>query len=405
MSGLIYYIAAAILWTGFAVQVPDLWRHRRDPLKRTLCAVVFLSGACFALGAPPTVALINRVSGITNAAAPLTYSVVNAFSAASLILIMYWRGGSPDRVRRIVHGWMIAYAAVICGQGVLFALGDTPVERRMDFDTFYASTPYIREMIILYLLAHMVAAFTTTILCWRWTRQVTGWTRTSMVMLAAGWLFTCTYSVVKIAALLARWTGRNWDTLSTSIAPLLVALGASLVSAGYILPLTGSRIDSLVALVRLRPLFRLLAGPGSSRYAVPIPWSAVGNVELQLTTRTTAIREGLKHLSNSGSLNGDVRSNAYRQALATGASVEEADAIGIAAMIAVAADTHASHSLSPTVFRLKDIPSDALEASGVGQRGLSVDMAQSSLVRFSRAVRTSIVHAAVQAQRTALQQP
>ncbi|MFJ8992065.1 MAB_1171c family putative transporter [Streptomyces sp. NPDC102279] len=409
MSGLIYYLAAAILWTGLAAQLPDLWRHRRDPLKQSFCAVILLSGLCFVLGAPPTVALVNGLTGIPNVAAPLAYATVTAFSAASLILIVHWRGTDPVRVRRTARAWLFSYLGVIAAQGVLFALGDTPVERRADFDTYYAATPFIREMIVLYLAAHLVAAVTTTVLCWRWTRQVRRWARRSLALLVVGWLFTSAYGVVKFVALTAHWLGHRWDGLSTSVAPL-VAVGACLVSAGYILPVVGPRVDSAITFVRLRPLFRLLAGPtGGRRFVAPLSWRTVGDVDLRLTARETAIRDGLKRLA--GQLDDQVRRCAYREALAAGFRAADAEVIGMAAMVAVAALAEAPSRAAETGtvgITVGDIDvvvsvSAFMRRSGTGTGAL--DTGQPSLLSLSRAVRTPIVDAAVQSRRTTVRQP
>jgi len=45
------------------------------------------------------------------------------------------------------------------------------VERRTDLDTYYASAPFIREMIVLYLVSYMTATAMTTLLCWRWAAR------------------------------------------------------------------------------------------------------------------------------------------------------------------------------------------------------------------------------------------
>ncbi|MFD5814767.1 MAB_1171c family putative transporter [Streptomyces sp. NPDC127038] len=405
MNGLIYYVAAAVLWTGLAVQIPDLVRHRRDPIKWTFCTVIFLSGLCFLLGAPPTVAMVNGVTGVPNMAAPLTYGAVTAFSAASLILIVQWRGSDF----RTARAWLFSYAAVILAESILFALGHTPVERREDFDTYYASTPFIREMIILYLAAHAVAALTTTILCWRWTRQVKRWSRASMVLLVLGWLFTTAYSIVKFVALAAHWLGHPWDGLSTRVAPL-IALGACLTSAGYILPVIGPRVDSTLAYVRLRPLFRLLAAPTKSpRPGTPPSWRTIGDVRLRLTTRETAIRDGLKRLS--GHLDDQVRQHAYREALAAGSSPAAADAIGTAAMIAVAALAEVPSPATPSgtlALVVGDIdlvvPMSGYVARSPSGGAPVVDTGQPSLLSLSRAVRTPIVDAAVQSRTTQVRQ-
>ncbi|MFD6919368.1 MAB_1171c family putative transporter [Streptomyces sp. NPDC059944] len=406
MSGLIYYLAAAVLWTGLAAQLPDLWRHWRDPLKQAFCAVIFLSGVCFVLGAPPTVAMVNGLTGIPNVAAPLTYGAVTAFSAASLILIVHWRGTDPVRVRRASRAWLFSYLAVIATLGILFALGRAPVERRADFDTYYASTPFVREMIVLYLVAYLVAAVTTTLLCWRWTRQVRRWTRGSLALLVLGWLFISAYGVVKVVALTAHWLGRGWDDLSTSVAPL-VAVGACLASAGYILPVVGPRIDSAITFVRLRPLFRLLAGPTSGRrFVAPLSWRTIGDVDLQLTARETAIRDGLKRLA--GQLDDQVRLRAYREALAAGFRAADAEVIGMAAMVAVAALAGAparaagSGTVGITVGDIDVVVSVGAVARRSASGTRTLDTAQPSLLSLSRAVRTPIVDAAVQSRTTAV---
>ncbi|NGO47217.1 MAB_1171c family putative transporter [Streptomyces ureilyticus] len=404
MDGLIYYIAAAVLWAGFAAQLPGLWHHRRDPLKRALCAVIFLAGGCFALGAPSTIAAINRLTGVPNAAAPVTYAALNAFSAFSLVLIVHWRGGDPDRIRRLSRGWLATYTVVIAVQLVLFAAGDAPFERRTTFDTYYATTPYIREMIALYLVAHMAAAFTTTILCWRWTRHITGWTRTALTLLALGWLCTSTYGVAKLVAVAARWTGHDWAALSTRLAPLLVAIGSALIAAGYIVPLLGPRLDSALALLRLGPLYRLLVGESGKRYQVALSWRSLGDVELQLTQRTTAIHDGLKRLS--AHFDPQVRARAYDMAIAGSHSPAEAEAMGAAAMVAVAAF---SATPRPEPHTTPTGPNRAAIEAVAALTGPAnsdpyadrptLDTDQNSLIRLSQAVGAPIVDAAVRAQR------
>ncbi|MGW0843325.1 MAB_1171c family putative transporter [Streptomyces sp. NPDC002787] len=405
MNGLVYFMAAAVLWTGFAAQLPDLWHHRRDPLKRALCAVIFLAGFCFALGAPPTVGFINRAVGVPNAAACVTYGVVNAFSAASLVLIVHWRGADdPARLRRVSRGWLLAYAVVIAVQTALFAVGDARVERLTDFDTYYADTPFVREMIVLYLVAHLVAAVTTTTLCWRWTLQISGWTSRALAVLAVGWLCNSTYGVVKMVAVAGRWSGYDWDPLSTRLAPILATVGAALTSVGYVLPLLGPRIDSLVAFLRLGPLFRLVGSRnGRNRRGALLSWRSLGDVELRLTHRATAIRDGLRDVSVH--FDETVRERAYRQALSLGSSISEARAIGDAAMVAVAAlsgGDDRTGGLDPAA--LDSVTRAAVAGVTAGYAGpvaggQTLDTGQPSLIRMSRAVRAGVVEGAVRAER------
>lgn len=135
MNGLIAYISCAVLWLGLVVKAPDLIRHRHDPYLRAICAVLGLAGLCFFLGSPPTVGAVNRLTGIPNLAAPLTYAAITAYSAASQILVALWRGGPG--VHRTARRWALAYAGVVLGIATLFVLGEAPVERRTDLDTYY----------------------------------------------------------------------------------------------------------------------------------------------------------------------------------------------------------------------------------------------------------------------------
>ncbi|GAA3052525.1 MAB_1171c family putative transporter [Streptomyces glomeratus] len=372
MDGRFYYLTALLLWSGLAIRIPRLRHSRLDPALVSLCAVVLAAGISFTLSAPASVAAVNHLTGIPNLAAPLVYTVVTAFSAACLVLIVHWRGGDPVHVRRVALAWLSAYAAVIVALWVLFAMGDAPVERRTDLDTYYATTPGLAEMIILYLVAHLVAAFTTTTLCWRWSRKVTGWSGRGLAFLVSGWLLNGVFGVVKLAAVVARWTGRHWDTLSTDLAPAVAAVAAALVTVGYALPLVGPRIESVTAYARLRPLFKLLVDPADRRYWVPLSWRSLGDIDLRLTQRETGIRDGISRLGPR--FDDRVRERAYNRAISCGASAPEAEAIGAAAMVVAA--TRAGTPGEP-------VPGTCVPTA--------LDGNLRDLVRVSRAVHTPIV--------------
>ncbi len=223
---MVNYASCAVLWLGLAAKAPDLVRHRRDPYLRAICAVLALAGLCFLLGAPPTVGAVNDLSGVPNLAAPLTYASVTAYSAAAQVLVVHWRGG--PRVRAVARRWMLAYALVVLGIAVSFALGDAPVERRTDLDLYYATTPFIGQMIVLYLLGHLTAVTVTTVSALRWARRVRGPLRLGLTVLGAGALCNAGYSLSKLAAVAARWTGRDWQVLVTDVSPAAAAGSAVL---------------------------------------------------------------------------------------------------------------------------------------------------------------------------------
>ncbi|MET9913929.1 MAB_1171c family putative transporter [Streptomyces sp. NPDC006476] len=260
MSGAINYISCALLWIALLFRLPDLARRRIDPSLRAIVAVLGFASLCFLFGAPPTVALINRLTGVPNIAAPLTYAAITAYSAALLILIACWRDGPS--MRRTTRKWIYGYAVVLAGIAVLFAAGSPAEERRTDFDTYFATTPWVAEMIVLYLLAHLTAVTVSATWALRWAREKEvrqrPWLRASLLTIGTGTVLSAGYSISKLAAVGARWSGRDWPQLGISIPPLFAGLGALLTVTGVLLPLAGHHFSSWGDFVRLAPLDAVL---------------------------------------------------------------------------------------------------------------------------------------------------
>ncbi|MGW5327062.1 MAB_1171c family putative transporter [Streptomyces sp. NPDC004014] len=256
MSGAINYVSCGLLWVGLLAKLPDLIRHRSDLSQRAINAVLAFASLCFLFGAPPSVGMINRVSGVPNLAAPLTYVSITAYSASLLILIACWRGGPA--VRRTTRRWMGGYAAVLAGISALFALGRTPQERRTDFDTYYATTPWIAEMVVLYLVAHLTAVTVSALWSLRWAFEAEvrerPWLRASLLTIGTGTVITAGYSVSKLIAVVARWWDRDWPVLATSVPSACAGLGALLTVAGVLLPMAGYHFSAWRDFFRLASL-------------------------------------------------------------------------------------------------------------------------------------------------------
>ncbi|WP_399884655.1 MAB_1171c family putative transporter [Streptomyces sp. BBFR51] len=297
MNGLINYISCAALWLGLVVKAPDLLRHRRDPYLRAICAVLGLAGLCFLLGAPPTVGAVNELSGVPNLAAPITYAAITGYCAASQVLVVHWRGG--PHVRRTARRWALAYAAVVLGIAVTFVLGDAPVERRTDLDTYYATTPFIAAMIVLYLLAHLTAVTVTTLTSLRWARRVRGGLRAGMTLLGIGSLCGAGYSVAKLVAVGARWSGHDWSALGTTVSPAAAGLGALVTVVGVLVPLVAPRAAEWRraerTYARLGPLERALDDL-LTRRALRLPRPRFASPGTRLVWRRTSIHNALGHL-------------------------------------------------------------------------------------------------------------
>ncbi|MET7829312.1 MAB_1171c family putative transporter [Streptomyces sp. NPDC005386] len=334
MNGQVNYISAAMLWLGLTIKAPDLVRHWRDPILRAICAVMALAGLCFTLGSPPTVGAINRISGIPNLAAPVTYASITAYSATSLILIVYWKGG--PRVGRVARFLAAAYGVVLIGITTLFAAGDAPVERRTDFDTYYATTPLIAAMIVLYLVAHLAAVVTTALWSLRWARQVQGWLRAGLLLLGTGTVVGAGYSLCKLTAITARWYGSDWAPLGTDVATGLAGLGALLTVVGILFPWIGPSVMTWLlpwqTYRRLAPLERELETVlARQNLRLPRPWPS--SPAALLIWRQTSIHNALNYLD---AFDRTVFETAHDQALAATGSPQQAQAAGWAAAITAA---------------------------------------------------------------------
>ncbi|MEU6369616.1 DUF6545 domain-containing protein [Streptomyces sp. NPDC046931] len=375
-----FYVAGGLLLLACLLKLPALVRARgRDWLLSSICALLLVGSGVLFTSAPQTIILVNRTTGVSNFSAPLVYCALTGFSAASVVLVLNWRGGTDKGRTRCLSQQIIAlYLLVWVLIVTLYALGDAPVERRTDFDLYYAGTPYIREMILLYLLAHGVASFTCSRLCWRWSRDVYGSMRIGLRALALGYLLHYAgYDGAKLVAIGVRWTGHDWGFLATGVAPSMGQPSALLVAVGFILPLVGRRSEDAVRYWQLGPLARAVgAVPGVPGLALlPLPWWTP-EFRLRLTQRQTYISDRI--VACRGHFDHRIRDEAHAAAVARGASAQDADIIAEAAMIAAAADTY----------------SDVGEDPPPGQATLGPPgppLTTGDLARLSRALRSRVV--------------
>ncbi|MEU6159862.1 MAB_1171c family putative transporter [Streptomyces sp. NPDC047130] len=348
MNDLSYYVPA------LAMTVPLVLKGRsaaswRDPLVRSVCALLLLTALAFAFAAPPTIVAVNRLTGVPNVSAPLVYALLTAVCAAGLVLIVSWRGGPPGVARRLTVRCTAGFGAVIAVMVVLFALGDAPVERLRDFDTYYATTPFLREMVLLYLLSLLTAGVAMNVLCLRWRRRVGGRPlRSSLLLIALGFGLCALYAVAKLVAVGARWAGGNLDGLSTWGAPALAALGGVLSAAGFALPLLWSLPARLLGDVwlawrsyhALTPLWRELrpvcAAGEEGRAAVRLGWWSPPS--LRAVRRQAEIHDALLVLCPH--FDPVVRERARAAAVASGAGAERAGAQADAVMVLEAVRAH-----------------------------------------------------------------
>ncbi|MFE9773767.1 MAB_1171c family putative transporter [Streptomyces sp. NPDC005931] len=333
-----FYLYGVMLLLVCAAKVPALLRRRHDPLLRAACLLLLAAGCLMILAAPRSIAELNRRTGIANFAAPVVYMTMTAFAGASLLLLINWRPAPAAQTRRYSRLCVGVYGLAILAIAVLFRAGSAPVEQRTLFDAYYATTPFIREMIVLYLVAQGVAMMAASVLCRRWSAEVRGSLRAGLLVLAVAYLLNVCYVVLRLVAVAARWAGHDLDFLVDEVSPRLSAPACLLGALGFTLPLAGPRVAQTVRVVRelrqLDPLWRALrdvSTPGAVR--APLCWWRNPPAVL-LTGRRTALYDAI--LALTPYCDPAVREAAHRAALNDGRGEADAAFAADAAMILAA---------------------------------------------------------------------
>ncbi|MEU1009765.1 MAB_1171c family putative transporter [Streptomyces sp. NPDC005890] len=333
-----YAVPAALLAVAFVIKLPLLRRAWQDPILRATALLLGIGAIVFASLPPANLHRINVLSGIPNFAGLWVYSLLTVYCGACLWLIITWREPpSAVRRRRTRLVWM-AYTVIIVGLWTTFLLGDHRVERTRDLDTYYAGTPWMREFVLLYLVAHLVSALVAAGMLWAWFREIEDtWLRRAVIFLQEAYALGLIFDLAKLAAIGARWSGRDWDWLSTYVAPPFAIAEAVLVAVGFLAGQAGPWAAEHRRLVRthrrLKPLWQTMltvtapAAPATGR---------VSGAALRLELRRAAINDGLLKLAPH--LSAHRRERTRQAAEAVGYPESAARGIAAAVDILVAAD-------------------------------------------------------------------
>ncbi|MGW6949391.1 MAB_1171c family putative transporter [Streptomyces xanthophaeus] len=337
-GGLLLYLPGFLMVLALLIKAPMLRRDWDQPLNRAACALLVVGAPINFLAAPPTISAVNRFTGVVNFSAPLVFCLATVFSGTCVVLVLQWRGGPAEAVRRATRLTAAVFGAATVAIVVLFLIGDAPVERLRDLDTYYATTPWIREMIVCFLVAHTVGTSALTHLCAKWLLRADRSLRplrTGLALIVVGGVLDLGYLAAKWASVAARWAGRDWVYLSTDVAPPMAAAAGMMVGAGFIVPLVGGSTAWLdySRYRRLTPLSKALRGfTASNARSVPLAWwSPVG---IRLIHRESLIDDGI--LALAPWFDPDVRAAAYEAARVQGMDGERAAVVADAAMLAAA---------------------------------------------------------------------
>ncbi|WP_228773853.1 MAB_1171c family putative transporter [Streptomyces sp. VN1] len=296
-----YIIPTLALSAALALRLPTLWRAgRRDPDVRATVLLLLWAAAVLVVITPVNIDRLNRWTGIANFSAPWAYSFLTAFCGTALTMIIRWSEPPSERRRRRMITIYWIYAGIIAGLWVTFLLADVPEPRIYDLDTYYASTPWMREHVLLYVLAHAASALVAASMLWRWFPEVNrGWIKSGVVCLQAGWALALGFDIAKLTAVIARWSGHNLDVLSTKVAPPFAMMEAMLVAIGFTIPQAGPALQTRLRngreYRRLANLWRTVrvtrSSAANARFGVLTPF------DLKLMQREQRIHDALRVLA------------------------------------------------------------------------------------------------------------
>ncbi|MFE7181570.1 MAB_1171c family putative transporter [Streptomyces erythrochromogenes] len=331
-------LPGSLMVLALLIKIPKLRRDWDQPLNRTACALLVVGAPITFLASPPTIAAVNRATGVVNFSAPLVFGLLTAFSGLCVVLILQWRGGPPAAVRRATRLTAAVFGTATAAIVVLFVIGDAPVERLRDLDVYYATTPWIREMIVCFLVAHTLGTAALTWLCAKWFVRADRSLRplrTGLALIVLAGLLDLACLVLKWAAVTARWIGRDCVYLSTDVAPPLASASALLLGAGFVVPLVGGSATwtAFGEYRRLRPLWKALRPFAAAQgRTVPLAWWSP--VRIRLVHRESVIDDGI--LALAGWFDPGVHAAAYEEARGRGMDEARAAAVADAAVLAAA---------------------------------------------------------------------
>jgi hypothetical protein len=248
MSSVLYNVGfplcAALIWAAFAFKLRDLYRSGwRDAALLAICVCFGAAGVAFTVAAPWVYRRVDELLGVPNLATLVIYGNVLILSVSAQVLLLVWIG-PPDQVRTRVRRRMALSGLALAAMIVLFVQAPLEVEEPYDFDARYATTPYVAQFLVIYLVAFAVGYAGIARLCWRYA-AVAGrpWLGRGLRLTAIGAGFAVGYCACKAVYLLGRHLGQDL-TVWNLAAPVSAVLGVPFLVVGLTIPAWGPRLSS-----------------------------------------------------------------------------------------------------------------------------------------------------------------
>lgn len=187
LHNVVYGILAVVTWSAFFYKAKDLVKDWRNPELRLLSLAIATFATPFVLAAPWLYVRLDALFGYPNLMTlPVYLSVATCLSSFLALLVSWSSAQSKIRIR---HRLIVGYAVTsVIAMVVLFLMGDvSDAEHPVDFDAYYAHTPYISEFLLVYALLFAVSMSALMRLCWRYSKSLDKpWLRRGLRVVAVG---------------------------------------------------------------------------------------------------------------------------------------------------------------------------------------------------------------------------
>lgn len=242
LHNVVYGIMTVITWSAFLYKAKDLAKGWRNPELRLLCLAIATFATPFALAAPWLYVRLDTLFGYPNLTTLPVYLSVATCLSSFLALLVSW--SSAQSKVRLWHRLIVGYAVLsVIAMIVLFLLGDvSDGEHPVDFDAYYAHTPYISEFLLVYALLFAASMSGLMVLCWRYSKAVDKpWLRRGLRVVTVGAGFGLGYALPKLISL--RWNTHLTDLVNSYAAPMSASVAAGLFAVGFTMPAWGAGLD------------------------------------------------------------------------------------------------------------------------------------------------------------------
>jgi len=289
----VQYLGASFAMFAFLIYKLGVLRYTPPERRATIlpaCVTALFGGLSYFLAAPTVAINLDRLVLYPNFSTLLVQLTGTASMGTICVMVLYWHY-PRERAWRASRWWVLGTISVNVALTLLFVSAPRIAEHRnIEFPTAAARVPYLREYVLLYLAAWIVAEGNAALLCWRFaaeTPEDQPRVRRGLKTITYGLIMIVAYFLVVVGAVIARWFDTNLDYWTIQVAPSIFSLGAVVATMG----IGFVQIASVLESVR-NWLLRLRSNIRDYRTLRPL-WQALKAVDPSMVHKPESLRERL----------------------------------------------------------------------------------------------------------------